>query len=75
MVTYNSNLNWYEYLRDLQNELTSSRDIPIQGPHDGVELVEYIIIEEDERIQPHNWDTSDHGEDNGECSHILHNGV
>ena len=59
MVTYNYNLNWDNTFRKSQKEMSDPKDTTITG-EDDAELMEK---NEDDRIQPHNWDTDSSDED------------
>ena len=61
MVTYSYNLNWDDAIRESQKESSSSENTVT--PHDEVELMDNINTEEDDRIQPHNWDTDNSDDD------------
>ena len=61
MVTYNYNLNWDDVIRGSQKESSSSENTVT--PHDEVELMDNINSEDDDRIQPHNWDTDNSDDD------------
>ena len=55
MATYNYDLNWGDAIRKWINELVSLENTMIS--HDEAELMETINTEEEDRIQPHNWET------------------
>ena len=55
MVTYNYNLNLHDAICESLKESVSLENTLID--HDDAELMETINTGEDDRIQPHNWDT------------------
>ena len=61
MVTSNYNLNWDDAIRESQKELSGLGNT--MTTHDEAELMGNINTKEDDKIQPHNWDTDISDED------------
>ena len=59
--TYNYYRNWDYAIRESLKELVSLQNTMID--HDEAKLMKTIYTEENDRIQPHNWDTEISGED------------